>query len=72
VLHAKETMANSREGHLPTVVMERGSATTIGGTQATASNSPRLGYAPSSDVHCIVSTKLGDVPKPESENTTTV
>jgi hypothetical protein len=72
VLHAKETMANSREGHIPTVVIETGSATTIGGTQAMASNSPRPGYAPSSDVHCIVSTKLGDVPKPESENTTTV
>jgi hypothetical protein len=65
-------MANSREGHLPTVVIETRSATTIGGTRATVSNSPRLGYAPSSDAHCKVSTKLEDVLKPESENATTV
>jgi hypothetical protein len=39
VLHAKETMANSTEEFLPTVGMERGSTTVIGGSQATASNS---------------------------------
>jgi hypothetical protein len=67
VLHAKETMANSTEGFLSMVGMERGSATVIGGSQATRSNSPRIGHTPNLDAHGMVSTKLGNVPKPKSK-----
>jgi hypothetical protein len=49
------------------VGMERRLGMVIGGTQATASDSPRICNAPSPDAHGMVSAKHGDVPKPESE-----
>jgi hypothetical protein len=44
----------------------------IGGSQATASDSPRICHDLSPDAHGMVSTKLGDIPKPESEIPTRV
>jgi hypothetical protein len=67
VLHVEETMANTTKGFLPMVGMERRLGMVIGGTQATASDSPRICNAPSPDAHGMVSAKHGDVPKPESE-----
>jgi len=47
-------------------------ATTNGGSQATASDSPRNRTVPSPDAHGMVSATLDDAPKPESEIPTRV
>jgi hypothetical protein len=67
-----EMMANTIEGFLPMVGIERRLATTIGGSQATTSDSPRNRHASSPDAHGMVSVTLEDAPKPESEISTRV
>ena len=47
-------------------------ATANGGSQATASDSPRNRTVPSPDAHGMVSATLDDAPKPESEIPTRV
>jgi hypothetical protein len=72
VLPTEETMANTTQGFLPMVGIERTLATAIGGSQATASDSPRNRHAPSPNAHGMVSATLDHAPKPESEIPTRV